>query len=547
MKTKLSTIINFCLLFTILIIINCESGTKAKDDTQKLYTIDLKTLSDAEKMLVKSIQGLIHQKIRDEDSFLPMIYTFNRESDDLWIEDYLTWFDFEVEEQNILSLYRFAIKHIDSYVLWDPSKSWTINIASTYAAQNQSLLLTPELAQLLGTSKTLKMDFTQQEWAYPDLESGTKESISGKAAGYSWAMNHLLDGSDNTKLIYLKESIVELKDLIFLDKVFAINLDPLNNVDEIQILEDVLSKFSTETPVLGWADASYARGQGQDNVTVEKALVSLLSKNNDFLIPADYANNLSFHSLFDLPTPLEQEKKTSAYESGNKYVCFIMSDGDNIQYDMNMMKNELWSHEYRGKVPISWTISPSLITYAPFAAWSYYNSAEESGFNDTFIAGPSGYAYALPSLMDETSLLNFIEKTETSMKEMDLTCLASIDKEGKETETYQKYVENSTIHGVFMVGKSHKNYQPGSNAVFSDGIKKMGYSVETLRVVSQSSDELIRQIKNAVVQNPFVMIYIHCWDDNMDEVYEAYQNLSNNNTIHFVGAHEFMDCLKQAE
>jgi hypothetical protein len=355
----------------------------------------------------------------------------------------------------------------------------------------------------------------------------------------------LLPGCDMSKLVYLRDDIPDLKDFIIFKKLFAINLDPLNNTDEINLLKQILSKYPPEIQVLGWADASYATQPDQNNVTVENALVTLLSENNDFLLPADFANNLSFHGLFQAPTKLTQEEKNGTYEEGKKYVCFIVSDGDNLQYDLNHMRTKLWKNAKRGNYPLGWTLAPTLGNYAPFIAWYYYDSASKSNFNDTFLTGPSGYSYVHPSALDATNLLRFIDLTVEAMKNMDMSCMVSIDDHGHESETYRKFAENSDIKGVFMVGKEHWYYSPGRAYVFTTDTHDMGYIVESLRAGTQTAQQLTDEIKDSAKKYTFVMVYVHAWDNNLDAVFETIKNLRNNEDIKVTGPHEFMDCLIQ--
>ncbi|WP_457565475.1 GxGYxYP domain-containing protein [Caldithrix abyssi] len=547
MKVKLK-FVWLSLIFINLLLLGmwgCEKDMNQSGSSMKVYHISLKDLDIGEQMLVKSLQGLFNRKIEEGNKELPMIYTFIRTSDYKWYEDYKDNYPLSSELKTIVSLIYDADAYADGYVLWDTARPWTLTIAFTYAAQFNALILTPQLADQLHINKKLLMDFTQDKWYYPTIDSGQVQNISGKAEGYAWALEHLLPGCDMTRLVYLRDDIPDLKDFIIFKKLFAINLDPLNNTDEINLLKQILSKYPPEIQVLGWADASYATQPGQDNVTVEKALVTLLSENNDFLLPADFANNLSFHGLFQPPTKLEQEEQSGIYEKGKKYACFIVSDGDNLQYDFNHMRTVLWEHSKRGKYPLGWTLAPTLVHYAPFIAWYYYNSAAESGFNDTFITGPSGYAYVHPSSLDEANLLAFIDLTAEAMKNMDMSCMVTIDSRGKESTTYQKFAENSDIKGVFMVEPDHAYYPPGRSHVFSTDTHDMGYIVEAVRASKQTANDLTNEIKIAAQKYPFVMVYVHAWDNNFDAVFETIKNLQSSGEFEVVGPYQFMDCLIQ--
>ncbi len=512
-----------------------------------VYYIFIDNMSTSEKMLIKSIQGIINQKIKNGDESLNAIYTINRDIDLDWLVDYRNQYGFDTNLKHFSTLYSYGKQHIDSYVLWSPGKTWTLNIACTYAALHQAMVLTPQLASDLNiaSEKTLLMDFTQDQWYYPDMNTGTAENISGKLDGYTWAMNHLLPECDSTKIITLKDDIPDLRDMIFFDNIFTINLDPLNNEDEISMLNTILSKYPAGSTMMGWADGSFATEPGQNDVTVEQAFVKILSENNMYLMPSDYANNLSFHGMFDPPNKLEQQEKAGKYEKGKKYVCFIASDGDNLQYDMNYMREKMWNNPYRGKVPIGWTISPRLYEFAPFIAWYYYNSAAQNDFNDTFVTGPSGFSYVYPSSFDENTLIDFLQKTDMAMKEMDMSCIVSIDITGREQNTYKKYADNTSAKGVFLVGKEHASYLPEYDYVFQSGDHNLGLIVEMVRVGDQSVSDLVSQIRLNAFFNKFVFVYFDVWSNNFSSVYQIYQDLKADTSYRVVGPAEFMDCLIQ--
>ncbi|WP_457565471.1 GxGYxYP domain-containing protein [Caldithrix abyssi] len=512
-----------------------------------VYYIFIDNLSVPEQMLIKSIQGIVNQKVKNGDESLHSVYTINRDVDLDWLVDYRSQYGFSTNLKQFSTLYSYGKQYIDNYVLWSPGNTWTLNIACTYAALHQAMVLTPQLASDLNIAaeKTLLMDFTQDQWYYPDMNSGAAETITGKLDGYTWAMNHLLPQCDSTKIITLKDNIPDLRDMIFFDNIFTINLDPLNNEDEIALLNTILSQYPVGATMLGWADGSFATEPGQDEVTVERAFVKILSENNMYFVPSDYANNLSFHGLFDFPSKLEQQEKAGKYEQGKKYVCFIASDGDNLQYDMNYMRTKMWENSYRGKVPVGWTISPRLYEFAPFIAWYYYNSAAQDDFNDTFVAGPSGFSYAYPSSLDDNALIDFLQKTDMTMKEMDMSCIVSIDITGKEQETYQKFAEHTSAKGVFLTEKEHNAYLPEYDYVFQSGNHDLGLIVEMVRVDDQPVSDLVNQIRLNAFFNKFVFVYFNVWFDNLDIIYGIYQDLKADTSYRVVGPAEFMDCLMQ--
>ncbi len=124
----------------------------------------------------------------------------------------------------------------------------------------------------------------------------------------------------------------------------------------------------------------------------EKELMTTAAKYGLSCVPADY---FSAPSLFGQNMDVKINEVPDMPELENKiYIAFYFSDGDNIQYNMNAMK-EYWDKntKYRGQIPINWTISPALLEIAPGMMNYYYESATEK---ECFVCGPSGLGYTVP-------------------------------------------------------------------------------------------------------------------------------------------------------
>jgi hypothetical protein len=124
----------------------------------------------------------------------------------------------------------------------------------------------------------------------------------------------------------------------------------------------------------------------------ERELMTVAAQCGLSCVPCDFFNAPSIFSQ-DIDVKINAVPDMPQLE--NKiYIAFYFSDGDNIQYDMNAMK-DYWdsSKYYRGKLPINWTISPALLDVAPGMMNYYYQSATEM---ECFVCGPSGLGYTMP-------------------------------------------------------------------------------------------------------------------------------------------------------
>ncbi|MDR2885221.1 MAG: hypothetical protein LBU95_00370 [Rikenellaceae bacterium] len=100
-------------------------------------------------------------------------------------------------------------------------------------------------------------------------------------------------------------------------------------------------------------------------------------------------------------TGLQQRAPAAAIpsETGVHYVTFLLSDGDNIAYDLWSLQ-AFYSNTIRGTIPMGYTITPSMYDLAPPVAlrWYYDNMTPK----DYFVCGPSGSSYVFPSRMPWT-------------------------------------------------------------------------------------------------------------------------------------------------
>jgi hypothetical protein len=124
------------------------------------------------------------------------------------------------------------------------------------------------------------------------------------------------------------------------------------------------------------------------------------------VLASDYYQNGSLFS--GLQSSIDVPAVPAAPPLQNKiYVCFMLSDGDNIAYMQHKMRG-VWNDSARGKVPIGWTVSSLACDIDPGMLNYYWRSATP---NDCLISGPSGAGYAK---IEHWSAANAIAYTEAS-------------------------------------------------------------------------------------------------------------------------------------
>jgi hypothetical protein len=202
----------------------------------------------------------------------------------------------------------------------------------------------------------------------------------------------------------------------------------------------VLSSMTPLSTVFGW---------GSD----EGETLKVCSRFGSYVHASDWASNLATLSSYELPQlhqqqpppsyhppatwatltrsptndqhtlgQTESDSDTQATPSPVHTVCFLMTDGDNIQWLLNNFVTDAawWNATARGQVPIGWTLSPALIDLSPPTAFYLYQTRTA---NDYFVAAPSGVGYADPDIYSSADLAAFTNLTTAYMARGDLAIL----------------------------------------------------------------------------------------------------------------------------
>ncbi len=161
--------------------------------------------------------------------------------------------------------------------------------------------------------------------------------------------------------------------------------------------------------------------------------VKMAGTHGKYTLVNDWVGNYSFHSAINrkqlyYKQNKVREKQFQNYDPQKKYVALIMIEsGDSPGYFQSNFNKRQWNDPYRGKVPISYGISPSLRLLMPEITSYFYETATE---NDFFFCSISGLGYCYPFLgyADSTNnpdknLKEYFSKTAHNMQLMDLDML----------------------------------------------------------------------------------------------------------------------------
>jgi hypothetical protein len=155
--------------------------------------------------------------------------------------------------------------------------------------------------------------------------------------------------------------------------------DPKDSDEDLAVFESIIANTPQNMIVYG-----YMRPYGCN----EHPVVSRLSATGKYLVPTDHFQHMPFWKNLpfreDYVFNQTNSRRIEHIPLENKlYIAGIYSDGDNLQYVSNFMRELLWNNVH-GEVPTSYEMSPSILNIAPALAILYY---EEMTPNDYFVNG----------------------------------------------------------------------------------------------------------------------------------------------------------------
>lgn len=339
-----------------------------------LDTILVQAFTTDEAITFSALQGLVNKEkprillldsSTDEGAFTwPMTPIIGFENRETYLET--TKFDL---------LAKYA-DEVDGVILYDPTISPHYrNLAGTMAGIMNAIPVAESVHEKME-AKGIELDV---------VEDLTEMTFTTPIEIY----NYLYDNywGDTQKRVILNAKPYDeggdhhhTRDIIAATGETVLWLDTLDD-DEREVLEKFYGDMEPGNAIaLGW-------------YTTERSGITLASKFGIGTMPADFYISGSVYSGNDntiTPPPVPNKP-----ELENKvYIALYISDGDNIQYTQRAMR-VIWdeNEDYRGQIPMNWTIAPGLVDIGPGLLNYYYQDATE---NEYFVTGPSGMGYMMP-------------------------------------------------------------------------------------------------------------------------------------------------------
>ena len=262
--------------------------------------------------------------------------------------------------------------------------------------------------------------------------------------------------------------------------------------------------------VLGWASEV---GGGEYSFVYNTTLAG------GSVIPADYSSNLSvLGNVVGADTWADEADPAPVFDASTHYVAFVLSDGDNLQWMQRdfLSDSRWWNSPLRGSFPMTWGVATPMVNLAP-SVLSYYASSA-TGL-DSFVAGPSGAGYTLPSYHPD--IYGHAEKTDDLAASSNIRLFTLLDStyDGGNILSSLPYLEQPNIDGVLYDSYGDND----QNLIKYNGKLAMGYTHYLWNSVSccnssqpDSPSSLVDKL-NAAPRDPvadidsYSLVFVHCW------------------------------------
>lgn len=493
---------------------------------EHLYVISKAGMSDYEKMLLASIQGITAKK-------RPCIWVSGTgDSYDLWLDDMKKRHGVTTENvPDLYTLLELVRDQINGYILCDLSDHTSPNVATTLAGLRRAVIVDIKIEEKIKSS-------------------GLECIFDARGLGDDWTYENFADkfGQGDDRLndqIMLEQRAFEGDERYFTLRDYAIFCNMATIYQGTSpLMEKFLKLLKDDTMLIGWGDDTI----GENNLALTTA------KNGTVRIASDWAVNLTVLASLE-EEHLMQFTETTEYELDDEenvhYVTFLWTDGDNIQWTNGGFSHNktFWASPARGKFNVGWGLNNVLLEAAPSTLHYYYETASNTpAAKDYFVVGPHmAYAsYFHDTLPSYTEHLNEM-MGKIGMKYVNINELGTIL---ARREAFDDYTEHENIEGLFYIEYCKYDFWKG-RIEWSNGkpVVTARFAIwDPKQMDDTSPDDVLRKL-NAMPADPhspegYSYVTVHAWSGyNMEDLYEMTKKLNTN--IRVVTPDEFMKRIKK--
>ncbi|MBI9071107.1 MAG: T9SS type A sorting domain-containing protein [Melioribacteraceae bacterium] len=459
-----------------------------KPDT--LFKVYDKHLSKSELLTVGTLQGILAQT-------KPKIFRISSNEYEMWLDDLENNYGTVVNSDymyNFDGLIEHFKNDIDHYILCNLDDN-SVSVAISLCGITNSIAVT-------GASKKIV-----EKYGITMLEDVRERDEN-------WFFDNYGDQINKNILCFQKDTMPEfLADYASFGKMIS-----LYNGEFTTWTEKIFNSFEPNSALFGW---------GFD----EHGLVDEVSKYDIYVHAADFASNLSVLSNYEAEVKQKEPVKRVEPKENAHYVCFLMTDGDNIQWTLGgFASNPGWyGSSKRGLTNIGWTMSPAHAELAPTVLKYFYdNAANTEAGRDHFVAGPSGVGYMFPERYNDVE--SFASLTNSFMKKADLRILNLLG--NNDADQYiEPFLEQDNIDAVFYY--YYSSYVRGNGKIKWVNDKPVIYGRYQLWVPEfDDATELARKLnkasKDVYSSAAYSLVPVHVWSENVDDVLDCVSKLDSN-------------------
>lgn len=303
--------------------------------------------------------------------------------------------------------YRGAVLYDDDLGS-DPVHYYKLNALTLYCAENSLIPVSPALNSRLGL----------------EVAEDTRGKYLTAASAMQWVREKMWDKACKTALCHIHPLHMALRDYLVLHRILPIWIGAEMTPEEKDMCYDFIDETEANSPVMGCWGGYGEQPAGWLN---EPNLQRVCSQKGKYFIVTAGAPNLSFHAGLEFHKPDKplNSPRQLTLDPSKVYICFNISDGDNIQYVETALPGERWwQNPMRGRVPMGWTLNPVASELIPDVVEYYLETATPS---DGFICFP-GIGLITPPLYgrdlygDSEKLLDeYIRLSGKYMKKLGMT------------------------------------------------------------------------------------------------------------------------------
>lgn len=507
-----------------------------------LYTFDSTKLTDTQVWTLQSLQGLLSRSI-------PGMYQMGDDGKTLWAEQltirsHVSFNNsFESDFKGLISVFKEKIdgyvlsKYIDNNGIVEDDRS----SALTYAAANG----TYDMIVVSIVDESTLSSLGIKRLAIAPTNAELYNFLLANPLGVSTSGNSNNTNNDNA----LTNRIAILQD----PGKFSVGLSDYSAFTRAVSWYDVQGLPSITSQYILGADGGLSSAKNATSssqilpsavlgwgVGDEAQNVISISKAGGYIHAADYAMNLATMTAYTSIIPLKQKRDSFIPSSTHRKhsICFVFSDGDNIQWALNSMATSpnWFGSPSRGTVPVGWTMSPAVAELAPTILEYMYDKMVPG--TDGILAGPSGTGYYYPNEMntnqnDMNQNLTAAFMTKSDMRVANVMYSSPSGTSADNCASngcVDTLLMNENIDGVFM-------YSYGGFYTFDNGeiVWRVGKPVIGGRY-SLAADNItsliwkLRQLPNDPLDpNSYSVIPTVIWSYSYDDVVTAVNKLLNGN------------------